>query len=130
MHISISWRRIALLDWTRNIMHKRPIQNSILLVALITLGGFLTGCSNASRNAPAPIVYRAPRSILMFDRNRPAYNPTEFGRNAWPATTNGYETVERSTSTELFQDNFGNAFNDRNTPRRFIRSFRQRTLVK
>ena len=102
----------------------------ITILGLTVLAGLLGGCGSSTSYEPAPVVYRAPRSVLMFDRNRPAYNPTEFGRNPWPATTNGYETVERSTSVELFQDNFGNAFNDRSTPRRFIRSFRQRTLLK
>jgi len=103
---------------------------NILILSLTALAGLLGGCGASHSNAPTPVVYRTPRSVLMFDRNRPAYNPTEFGRNPWPATTNGYETVERSVTTELYQDNFGNASNDQSTPRRFIRSFRQRTQLK
>jgi len=102
----------------------------ILILSLTALAGLLAGCGSSYSNTPAPVVYRAPRSVLMFDRNRPAYNPTEFGRNPWPATTNGYETVERSVTTELYQDNFGNAFNDRSTPRRIIRGFKQSTRLR
>lgn len=78
----------------------------------------LTGCSENRR-----VAWEVGSPAMLFDGGRSAYDATRFTRGPWPATTNGYDTVERRDYVEYYRDYQGNALNERNTPYRSFRSF-------
>ncbi|HPF37534.1 MAG TPA: hypothetical protein P5081_15000 [Phycisphaerae bacterium] len=94
------------------------ITRSILCLAGLIAAVALTGCS-ASR----PVSYEVGSPALLFGRSPSPYDATRFTRGPWPATTNGYDTVERRNYVEYYRDYQGNANNERNTPYRFFRSY-------
>lgn len=78
----------------------------------------LTGCSEHRQ-----VAYEIGSPALLFGDSHGAFDATRFGRGPWPATTNGYDTVEQRNYVEYYRDYQGNANNERNTPYRSFRSF-------
>lgn len=67
---------------------------------------------------------------MLFDGGRSAYDATRFGRGPWPATANGYDTVEQRRYVEYYRDYQGNAANEQNTPYRTFRSYSTGTQLR
>ena len=61
---------------------------------------------------------------MLFDSGAGTFDATRFTRSAWPATTNGYDTVEQRHYVEIYRDFQGNANTERSTPFRSFRSYR------
>lgn len=108
-------------DWGKIIKKAR----SILCFAWLAGALALTGCSEHRR-----VAYELGSPAMLFDAGRSTYDATRFGRGPWPATTNGYDTVERRQYVEYYRDYQGNALNERNTPYRTFRSYSTGTQLR
>jgi hypothetical protein len=91
----------------------------------VVIAAALSGCSEQT-TAP----YELGSAAVLFGRNASPYDATAFGRGPWPATTAGYESVERRTFSEYYRDFPGNSLNERNTPIRRFRSYRTGTQLR
>lgn len=86
----------------------------------------VVGCTSTERWEPVEVGTPA----MLFDKGASPYAATAFGRNPWPATLGRLESVEETTFVEYYFDFQGNATQERNSPRRWFRSYRVGTQLR
>ena len=86
----------------------------------------MAGCASTERIEP--VVLGTP--AMLFDRTASEYAATNFGRSPWPATFGRIQGVEETVFVESYFDFQGNATQERNSPRRWVRSRRIGTQLR